>query len=491
MNLQKYHQIKNHQIKEKIMKKSMAVAVAFAMMTGALAGCAGSSSGVEEESTKAKVQEPEYQGKLDLINPTAYNNVYGLDLEKGTYLSIIGKRSDDAYWKEIQKGIKQAVADINAELGYEGSDKVKATFNAPAKADDVDQQVNILDEELSRYPEAVAISVADIKACEVQFDLATENNIPIVTYDSGTDYDGVMASVATDNQAAGKEVADKMGEALEKTGEVLVFSHDSKSQAAIDRTLSFIDEIKAAYPEVSIVETYAMDRLDLYKEKVAEEINAGTYDLETKTYTGDGSNTDAWTTESSDSSKTTVASTSESTSNAADASNTAGVTASNTAGATGSTATSSTDGTAVSPTDGTATDASAQGTEEAPKIQASDITEENVIDYIFAKHPNAKGIYATNSEVMNLVLSGLDRNEIDTENLVTMGFDVNDKVKTALEEGTIDGVVLQNPFGMGYASVIAAARAALDMANEAVVNTGYTWVTKDNYKEDAIQAVMY
>lgn len=478
MNLQK-----NHQIKEKIMKKSMAVAVAFAMMTGALAGCAGSSSGVEEESTKAKVQEPEYQGKLDLINPTAYNNVYGLDLEKGTYLSIIGKRSDDAYWKEIQKGVKQAVADINAELGYEGSDKVKATFNAPAKADDVDQQVNILDEELSRYPEAVAISVADIKACEVQFDLATENNIPIVTYDSGTDYDGVMASVATDNQAAGKEVADKMGEVLEKTGEVLVFSHDSKSQAAIDRTLSFIDEIKAAYPEVSIVETYAMDRLDLYKEKVAEEINAGTYDLETKTYTGDGSNTDTWTTESSDSSKTTVASTSESTSNTADASNTAG--------ATGNTATSATDGTAVSSADGTAIDASAQGTEEAPKIQASDITEENVIDYIFAKHPNAKGIYATNSEVMNLVLSGLDRNEIDTENLVTMGFDVNDKVKTALKEGTIDGVVLQNPFGMGYASVIAAARAALDMANEAVVNTGYTWVTKDNYKEDAIQAVMY
>ena len=72
-----------------------------------------------------------------------------------------------------------------------------------------------------------------------------------------------------------------------------------------------------------------------------------------------------------------------------------------------------------------------------------------------------------------------------------MGFDVNDKVKAALEEGSIDGLVLQNPFGMGYAAVIATARAALDMANEALVNTGYTWVTQDNYKEDAIQAVMY
>lgn len=452
------------------LRKNVAVALALAMTTGLLAGCGSSSSSGEDESAKAKVQEPDYQAKLDLIDPTAYNNVYGLKLEKGTYLSIIGKRSDDAYWKEIQKGVKQAVADINKELGYEGSDKVKATFNAPATPDDVDQQVNILDEELSRYPEAVAISVADIKACEVQFDLATENNIPVVVYDSGTDYDGVMATAATDNQATGKEVADKMGEAMEKTGEILVFSHDSKSQAAIDRTLSFIDEIKAAYPEVSIVETYAMDRLDLYKERVAADINAGSYDLETKTYTGDGTITDQWTTDSSDTSKTT------STEN----------TASETTASTGNTESAATDssGQTTSETTGTAE-------AEAPKIQASDITEENVIDYIFAKHPNAKGVYATNSEVMNLVLSAYDRNEIDTENLVTMGFDVNDEVKGALEEGTIDGIILQNPFGMGYAAVIATARAALDMANEALVNTGYTWVTQDNYQEDAIQAVMY
>ncbi len=452
------------------LRKNVAVALALAMTTGLLAGCGSSSSATEDESARAKVQEPDYQAKLDLIDPTAYNNVYGLKLEEGTYLSIIGKRSDDAYWKEIQKGVKQAVADINAELGYEGSDKVKVTFNAPATPDDVDQQVNILDEELSRYPEAVAISVADIKACEVQFDLATENDIPVVAYDSGTDYDGVMATVATDNQATGKEVADKMGEVLEKTGEILVFSHDSKSQAAIDRTLSFVDEMKAAYPEISIVETYAMDRLDFYKEKVAEDINAGIYDLASKTYTGDGVNADEWT--SSDTSEDSKTETSTATSTTAE--NTTG--ASTTASATEDSSGQSTTETAAA---------------EASRVQASDITEENVIDYIFAKHPNAKGVYATNSEVMNLVLSGYDRNEIDTENLVTMGFDVNDEVKTALEDGTIDGVVLQNPFGMGYAAVIATARAALDMANEAVVNTGYTWVTKDNYNEESIQAVMY
>ena len=50
---------------------------------------------------------------------------------------------------------------------------------------------------------------------------------------------------------------------------------------------------------------------------------------------------------------------------------------------------------------------------------------------------------------------------------------------------------MQNPFGMGYATVVAAARASLDMGNEAVVNTGYTWVTKENLKTDEVQKILY
>lgn len=52
-------------------------------------------------------------------------------------------------------------------------------------------------------------------------------------------------------------------------------------------------------------------------------------------------------------------------------------------------------------------------------------------------------------------------------------------------------MIVQNPFGMGYATVVAAARASLDMGNEAVVNTGYTWVTKENLKTDEVQKILY
>ena len=43
----------------------------------------------------------------------------------------------------------------------------------------------------------------------------------------------------------------------------------------------------------------------------------------------------------------------------------------------------------------------------------------------------------------------------------------------------------------GYATVVAAARASLNMGNEAVVNTGYTWVTKKNLKTDEVQKILY
>ena len=44
---------------------------------------------------------------------------------------------------------------------------------------------------------------------------------------------------------------------------------------------------------------------------------------------------------------------------------------------------------------------------------------------------------------------------------------------------------------MGYATVVAAARASLNMGNEAVVKTGYTGVTKKNLKTDEVQKILY
>ena len=172
------------------MKKRYRIALIILCMIMCICGCSSGAdtnrekepeeTDTEKEEKREEKKEKTYQKKLDMIEPSAYDNVMGLKLKKGTSISVIGKAEDVSYWDEVKRGAEQAVKDINENLGYEGKDQVKMTYSAPATPDDVDEQVNILDEELARYPEAVAIAIVDVKSCEVQFDLAAESDIPVV-----------------------------------------------------------------------------------------------------------------------------------------------------------------------------------------------------------------------------------------------------------------------------------------------------------------------
>lgn len=364
------------------------------------------SNGEEQQTTidKTGKEENENQSKLDMIRPIAYSNVENLNLEPGSYISIIGRNSNDSYWNEVKAGAERAVADINSMLGYKGDDKVRLNFSGPSERDNVDEQINILDEELARYPIAVGISAVDATACEVQFDLAAENDIPIVSFDSGSEYQGVVATCATNNLEAAKTAAVKLSSILDESGEVAVFVQDSQSMSARDREKGFRDEVAASYPNVQIVDVYYMDQLEEKAKAIAEEMNA----------------------------------------------------------------------------------AKAEGEEE---IQAETLTQEDVVKYILEKHPNLKGIYATNLDTTKLVTGVLT--ELEREDLEVVGFDGGSSQMKLLKEGKVNGLLVQNPYGMGYATVVAAARDVLGLGNEAVIDSGYTWVTKDNMDKNAIKRMLY
>lgn len=366
-----------------------------------------------EESLKDEKKQKEYQAKLDAIKPSAYNNADGLSLEKGAYISVIGKADGKPFWNEVKKGAETAAKDINKALGYEGGDKVKVTYNGPSEAENVDEQVNILDEELARYPVAVAIAIADEKACEVQFDLAAENNIPVVAFDSGSDYKGLMAMVSTNNEESAAETARHLADAAGGEGEFVIFSHDSKSKTAVVREQMFAETIKNEYPNASVAGIY---RLDEMKAVISDEVNKGIYRL-------DG------------------------------------------------------------------TEPAQEELSDEEKIKEEDVTRENIIDYVLKKHPNVKGCYGTNGETVVSILDGLNRFEM--EGVLAAGYDADEEEIEAVKEGKITGVMLQNPFGMGYASVIAASRAALGLANEANIDTGYVWVTKENVEDEEIRKMLY
>lgn len=378
------------------MKKKIAVMAV--MLCTAMLGtaCAGKDTS-EKDSVVLDQGEEESadQTKLNMIQPQAYSTVEGLNLKKGSYISIIGKAGDSEYWDEVKRGAEDAVDELNETLGYSGKDEIKVTYNAPGHEGDVDEQINILDEELDRYPIAVGISVIDKTACEVQFDLATENNIPIVEFDSSSDYQGIMALVSTNNQEAGATSADKMAGILDDQGEVLLFIQDHISGSANQREAGMISQFQSQHPGITVSGVYYMDELDKQKEETAGKLGK----------------------------------------------------------------------------------------------EAEDVTDEEVLQQILEDHPNVKGCIAASGETTEMIIDACEAAKRDDIKII--GFDGGESLTEALEDGKVDGLIIQNPYGIGYATIVAAARSALDLGNEANVDTGYAWVTKDNMDETAIKNMLY
>lgn len=405
--------------------KVAVIGICAALFVGACSAEPEKEDTVSKEQTEEKKETPEEaaenakRAKLEMISPSAYNNIDGLDLEPGTYFSVIGKGESEEYWQQIKAGAAAAVADLNEALGYEGSDKIKLVYSGPGTSDDVDEQVNILDEELDRNPSALGIAVVDSQSCEVQFDLATQNGIPIVTFDSASNYQNIMAHVATNHKKAASEAADHMAESLSEEGKILMFSHDSKSTTSKERIDCFVEQIQNQYPNMSVTETYYMDKLDEWKKTIARE-RMGISETDDEVMTDD-------------------------------------------------------------------TDTSVDASALAKAVE--EIADEEVYDYILEKNPDIKGIYATNGQAVMNMVNLCER--AGRDDLVIIGYDADAEEIQAVEDGKVAGLIVQNPYGMGYATVVAEARSVLEIGNEAEVDTGYVWVTGDNIKDKEIQRKLY
>ncbi|MFV0363238.1 MAG: substrate-binding domain-containing protein [Suipraeoptans sp.] len=325
----------------------------------------------QDSTENVQDEKSEEETRLSMILPFAYSSVEDINLEKGSSISIIGQKSSGAYWTALKNGANKAVEDINKILGYEGQDKVKVVYSSPSNSD-IEQQINILDEELARYPVALAISPLDMKACEVQFDLASENNIPIVTFNSGSDYPGVNAYVGTDNINSSNEVAERIQSDAEENEKVLVVSASSKCKAESTRETAFLEAITKGEKPLEAVETFKID------------------DTET------------------------------------------------------------------------------------------------TLTKILSADKDIKGIYATSAEATDAVTEELSKSMYKYRGITFIGYDITEASKKALTDKVADAVIEQNPYGMGYATVIAAARAALDMGNEAVVDTGYKLITADKLDDETL-----
>lgn len=413
--------------------------------------CACSPEEEEDIFTGDVAEKLPYQDNLDLISPAAYSEIDGLDLEPGTYISVIGKEENSPYWQQVKAGVEQAADDLNEILGYSGNDSLKITFNAPSDGEDIDEQVNILDEEMARYPDVIAIASIDEEASAVQFDLATENGIPIVAFDSGNTYQGIQCTSRTNNTKAAAEGASRLCEAIGDSGEIALIVHDAVSENGKERENGLKEEIENSHPNVTVAETIYMDDLDgVKREAAAKQLGVNLEEL-TAALDAQGEGQDNTSANEPDGRETSSGETSEE-----------------------------------------QTAEEEQQSEELDQVNslAESMSDADAVAYVLEKHPDLKGCFGTNDDSTQLAVEALSQAE-RIDSVTVMGFDAGSAQLSSLESGDIDGLIVQNPFGMGYAAVIAGARTVLEIGNEAEVDTGYIWVDQENMEDESIQAFLY
>ena len=375
-------------------KKWLASALVATGLILSVTGCADDAASVDRN-----IDTSAYKDNLSAIVPSEYNDVKGIDIEKGAYISVIGKEKGTSFWNEVERGAKQAAADLNKALGYTGDDKVKVTYNAPSSKEKTGEQVNILDEELSRYPDVVVISTVDNNACLVQFDLAKENGIPILAMDSYNKHPGIKSMVSTNNKEAGNTIADKMIAEIGRDGQILIVSNSSESGSSVDRINGMKEKINET-EKVTVAGVVTFDQIPEIKKMIEEQLP------------------------------------------------------------------------------------------EDSELIVDDMTKEDVIAYIIDNNENIKGCIGANFDASQAVLSAVALSE-RKDNVSVMGFDAGKEQLDALNQGSLKGLVVQNPFGIGYASVVAAAKQAAGMDLEPFVDTGYVWVTTENIGLDTIKPMLY
>ena len=160
------------------------------------------------------------------------------------YIPIISKGFQHQFWQAVRSGAEKAATDFNVEITFEG----------PESESQVDKQIEMLQTAIDKKPAAICFAALDSKAAIPLLEKAKAANIPVIGFDSGVDSDIPVTTAATDNLAAAAMAADKMAEAIGGSGEVGVVVHDQTSRTGIDRRDGFVNQMKAKYPNITIVD---------------------------------------------------------------------------------------------------------------------------------------------------------------------------------------------------------------------------------------------
>ncbi len=227
------------------------------VMEEMMAGQAGTAAAKGEEKTELPAI-PEIDLSLR-INP-------------GMRIAIVSRGKKGEYWDAVQRGMKQALKDINAAYGFSRDEQIRMTYEAPESESDVDSQINMIDAVLSENPDVLCLAACDANSCLAQLETARENGIPVVTFDSKVNIEDenlITAHLGSNNIGIGEMGGYRLAVAIGKMGKVALFCGSDKLQCTTERVEGF-KNVVAQYGDIQVIATVYSNETENLTETMKE-----------------------------------------------------------------------------------------------------------------------------------------------------------------------------------------------------------------------------
>jgi ribose transport system substrate-binding protein len=158
-------------------------------------------------------------------------------------VALVVKALDSEWWQRVKAGAEEAA---RANPG------VRLAVLAPEREINIDQQVGILEDQITRHAAVLAVAPAGVSEILPVLDKAKAAGIPVVILDTDINWPSKVAFVGADNRHAGRLAGEYIAKLLGGKGKVAVIRGILGVATHEDRLAGFQQAIAAA-PGIQLV----------------------------------------------------------------------------------------------------------------------------------------------------------------------------------------------------------------------------------------------
>jgi ribose transport system substrate-binding protein len=168
-----------------------------------------------------------------------FSNVTGKNKKSEIYVIMKSNSDNFEFWQIVKNGAEAASKEFDANVIIDGT----------LSEEDIDGQIAIVDKAINRNPDVIVLAALDYERLVEPAQKVLDNDINLITMDSGIAQDLGDCFIATNSYRGGIFLADAMAAKLQGKGSILLISHSTISESSKDRVSGFLDGLKR-YPDL-------------------------------------------------------------------------------------------------------------------------------------------------------------------------------------------------------------------------------------------------